>query len=79
MAETTTRDADGGTRRWLGLALLPVFLFALLGLLTYDWRDIGWLQSPPNRPPANLIGLFGAWSTFFGYHLFGLGLWLVPV
>ncbi|MEI8243304.1 MAG: DNA translocase FtsK 4TM domain-containing protein [bacterium] len=68
-----------GAHRLLGLALVPLLIFALLGLLTYDWRDISWLQMPPNNPPANLIGQAGAWAAFMGYNLFGLAAWLVPV
>jgi S-DNA-T family DNA segregation ATPase FtsK/SpoIIIE len=65
--------------RLIGLALVPVLIFALLGLLTYDWRDVSWLQVPPNATPSNLIGQTGAWASFLGYNLFGLGVWLVPV
>jgi S-DNA-T family DNA segregation ATPase FtsK/SpoIIIE len=65
--------------RLIGFLLLPLSLFPLLGLFTYDWRDISWLQVPANDPPANVIGIVGAWSTFAGYSLMGLALWLVPV
>ena len=65
-------------RRLAGLLLFPVALFPLLSLLTYNWRDISWLNSPPLEPPANLIGTVGAWSAFIGYSLMGLALWLVP-
>ncbi len=65
-------------RRLAGFLLLPIACFPLLSLLTYNWRDISWLNSPPLDPPANLIGLVGAWSAFIGYSLMGLALWLVP-
>jgi S-DNA-T family DNA segregation ATPase FtsK/SpoIIIE len=66
-------------RRWTGVLLFPIALFPLLSLLTYNWRDISWLQAPPLTPPSNLIGIVGAWSVFIGYSLVGLALWLVPV
>ena len=66
-------------RRLTGSLLFPVALFPLLSMLTYNWRDISWLNSPPLVPPANLIGIVGAWSVFVGYSLFGLTLWLLPV
>ena len=79
MSDTTRKEPLIGTHRLIGLALVPLLIFALLGLLTYDWRDISWLQMPPNHPPANLIGQAGAWAVFVGYNLFGLGVWAVPV
>ena len=65
--------------RLIGVLLFPVALFPLLSLLTYNWRDISWLNSPPLSPPANLIGMVGAWSVFVGYSLIGLAVWIVPV
>ena len=65
-------------RRLVGSLLFPVALFPLLSMITYNWRDISWLNSPPLSPPANLIGIAGAWSVFVGYSLFGLTLWLLP-
>ena len=65
-------------RRLAGSLLFPVALFPLLSMITYNWRDISWLNSPPLTPPANLIGIVGAWSVFVGYSLFGLTLWLLP-
>ncbi len=78
MDETRKKEPMIGWYRLLGLGLVPLLIFALLSLSTYDWRDIDWMQSPPNTPPANLIGLAGAWVVFFGYHLLGFGLWLMP-
>lgn len=78
--KTTSDTPEHQTRtRLIGFLLLPLSLFPLLGLISYDWRDISWLQVPPNDPPANMIGIVGAWSTFAGYSLMGLTLWLVPI
>ena len=65
-------------RRLVGLLLFPIACFPFLSLLTYNWRDISWLNSPPLDPASNLIGPVGAWSVFIGYSLMGLTLWLVP-
>ena len=77
----TTRNGSSATiapHRIVGWLLVPLLIFVLLSMLTYNWRDISWLQAPPNHPPANLLGPVGAWATFIGYHLFGLGVWMVP-
>ncbi|GEM_PF-163689 len=63
------------------IAAVPLLVFSLLifcVLLTYDWRDIEWLSTPCQKPPANLFGLVGAWSAFVGYTLIGLAVWVVP-
>ena len=65
--------------RLLGLLLMPLAVFAFFALVSYDWRDINLLQSPPNTPSANFFGVAGAWCVFLGYHVFGLAVWLVPL
>lgn len=65
--------------RVIGFILLPFSVFPLLSIITYNWRDISWLNSPPLSPTSNLIGLVGAWSVFMGYSYIGLALWIVPV
>lgn len=61
------------------MVLLPVCLFLLLSLLSYDWHDIGLLQAPPNSPSSNLIGPIGAWLSFLLLMIAGLGAYLVPL
>lgn len=65
-------------RMW-GIVLLPLTLFPILSILTYDWRDIPRLHTPPNHPPNNMIGIAGAWSVYAAYTLLGLAVWLLPV
>lgn len=65
-------------RRLIGVILFPIALFPLLAMVTYNWRDISWLNSPPLSPPANLVGTVGAWSVFIGYHVFGVAVWTIP-
>jgi len=61
-----------------------IFLLVLLcpilgmGLFSYDWKDISYLQVPANNPPANLIGPVGAWLSFGLFMFFGVGAYLVP-
>jgi len=65
-------------RRAIGFLLFPISVFPLLSILTYNWRDICWLNSPPLDPTSNMIGLAGAWSVFIGYSYVGLALWALP-
>lgn len=71
-------DQTNQRLRLLGMVLLPLTIFPLLSFFTYSWRDISLLQSPPESPPANLIGMAGAWAAFTAYSLFGLAARLAP-
>jgi S-DNA-T family DNA segregation ATPase FtsK/SpoIIIE len=64
--------------RLMGAALIPFSLFPVLAMVTYDCRDIAWVHVPASLPPANLMGVVGAWLVFGGYALFGFVLWLLP-
>ncbi|NQT92104.1 MAG: DNA translocase FtsK [Lentisphaerae bacterium] len=79
MAEKKQKIVEIGLRRFWGVALLPVSLFLLLSLLSYDWHDIAFLQAPPNSPSANLIGPIGAWLSFLLLMILGVGAYLVPL
>ncbi|NQU41283.1 MAG: DNA translocase FtsK [Lentisphaerae bacterium] len=76
---TAWTGEDAGWRRLWGIILVPLCLFLALGLFSYDWKDIGLLQAPPNSPPSNLIGPVGAWLSFGFFMLFGIGAYLTPV
>ncbi|MBT3296323.1 MAG: DNA translocase FtsK [Verrucomicrobia bacterium] len=76
---TAWTGEDAGWRRLWGIILVPLCLFLALGLFSYDWKDIGLLQAPPNSPPANLIGPVGAWLSFGLLMLFGVGAYLAPL
>jgi len=60
------------------LLMLGALLLAL-ALVSYDWRDIGWLHAPPHRPPVNFIGLVGAWAAFGLFMVLGAAAFLVPL
>lgn len=72
-------DSRQGIRRLWGILCLLFGLFIGLSLWTYDWRDVGLLQWPPNSPPCNWFGLVGAWSCFILFMLVGLAAYVVPV
>ncbi len=76
---TAWTGEDAGWRRLWGIILVPLCLFVALALFSYDRRDKGLLQAPPNSPPANLIGPVGAWLSFGLFMLLGLGAYLVPL
>ena len=80
MTDRSSNTADNGSGRhpvvaWL---LFPLALFPLAALLTYDWRSISALCIPP-RPHTNWIGALGDGFAYYGYALFGLAIWTVPV
>ena len=58
--------------------MFPLALFPLVALLTYDWRAIEALNTPPVRS-TNWIGALGDGFAYYGYLLFGLAIWIVPV
>jgi S-DNA-T family DNA segregation ATPase FtsK/SpoIIIE len=69
----------GGHREVWGIALLAAWLFLSLSLFSYDWGDIGYLKSPPNDPPGNFIGPFGAWTAYGLFLLTGVLAYTLPV
>lgn len=69
------RGLSGIALTWL---MFPLALFPLVALLTYDWRAIEALNTPPVRS-TNWIGALGDGFAYYGYLLFGLAIWIVPV
>ena len=63
-----------GVAGWL---LFPLSLFPLVALLTYDWRAMEVLNTPPS-PSSNWIGALGDGFAYYGYEIFGLATWLLP-
>ena len=80
MTEASSKrvDATQEKRHALAWLLFPLALFPLVALLTYDWRAIAALNTPPERT-ANWIGALGDGFAYYGYTLFGLAIWIVPV
>ena len=79
MTDNSSNPAERSLSRialsWL---LFPLALFPLVALLTYDWRCISSLHSPP-MPSTNWIGALGDGFAYCGYMIFGLAIWIVPV
>lgn len=73
------QQTDNGLRKIWGILFVALFLFSLLGLFSYDWRDISVLQRPPNNPSTNYIGLVGAWMSYILFEMFGVGAYLTPL
>ncbi len=77
--ETTQHEYPSPARMIAGALFFPLALLILLSLVSYDWRDIGILNTPPNTPPGNWIGAAGAWTGFALLMSIWIGAWLVPV
>ena len=74
----TTTDNRKSERHAIGWFLFPITaIFPLVALLTYDWRAIAALQTPPG-PSSNWIGALGDGFAYWGYTLVGLAVWTVP-
>ena len=65
-------------RLFLGWMLFPLSLFPFVALMTYDWRTVETLKVPA-EPSYNWIGATGDFFAYYGYSLFGLAIWSVPV
>ena len=79
MNESAQTPDGAETRRsvvaWL---LFPLALFPLGALLSYDWRSRPELCAPP-APSHNWIGALGDGFAYYGYLVFGLAIWIVPL
>ncbi len=78
MTDPSSSTADPNARRGLiAFTSVPLALFPLVALLTYDWRAIPSLNMPP-EPSSNWIGTLGDGFAYWGYAIFGLAVWVVP-
>lgn len=82
MNDTFSNPSEGAgrpaERHVFGWLLFPLALFPLVALMTYDWRAIAALMIPP-EPSTNWIGPLGDGFAYWGYRIFGLAIWIVPV
>ncbi len=77
---TDPSSSTGGPNAKRGLIAftsVPLALFPLIALLTYDWRAIPQLNAPP-APSSNWIGALGDGFAYWGYSIFGLSVWIIP-
>ncbi|MBP5284599.1 MAG: DNA translocase FtsK 4TM domain-containing protein [Kiritimatiellae bacterium] len=74
---STENEDEQKHRRITGWLLMPLSLFPLFALLTYDWHAIPALQTPA-APHTNWIGALGDLFAYGGYSLIGLAIWIIP-
>ena len=75
---SSTPDSAETRRSVVAWLLFPLALFPLGALLSYDWRTRAELNVPP-LPSHNWIGALGDGFAYYGYLVFGLAIWIVPL
>ena len=75
---SSTPDSAETRRSVVAWLLFPLALFPLGALLSYDWRTRAELNVPP-LPSHNWIGALGDGFAYYGYRVFGLAIWIVPI
>jgi S-DNA-T family DNA segregation ATPase FtsK/SpoIIIE len=76
------KDPDNGSRGGsdiLGIVLLGLSLLLFAALFTFDKYDLAAVRTPPNDPPHNWTGRFGAELAHGLFFTLGAGAYLVPV
>ena len=76
MTSQPSNNTDEERHHVFAWLLFPLALFPLMALLTYDSRVF---TEFPARPSSNWIGALGDVFAHYGYLLFGLAIWVVPV
>ncbi len=81
MATKKKQEAPSGLQILLGALLVPIALFTLLGLVSYDWHDIPFLyqEAPASHSPNNWVGPVGAWLSCLLFMSAGIGAYGVPI
>ncbi len=76
------KDASESHHGWsdvIGVVLLATALVLALAQWTFDKYDLSSVRIPPNMPPRNLIGPFGAHFAHWFFLIFGVTAYLVPL
>ncbi len=76
-SNSSSADTKKAANRFVGWLLFPLSLFPLVALLTYDWRAMPCLNTPP-APSSNWIGALGDYFAYWGYLFTGFAIWVVP-
>lgn len=77
---TEAETPNAQLRRFVwATSLIPIIFFIGFGIYTYDWHDISLLCDPIDDPINNMFGVVGAWITFYGFHIWGIGYALLPI
>lgn len=81
MAKQKQLEAPSATQIFFGLVLIPIALFLLLSLISYNMEDISFLhkQIPSDTTPHNWVGPIGAWISWILLMTAGIGAYGVPV
>ena len=79
MSRKEDPESNHGFGEIIGVALLVAALLLLAAQISFDRYDLAFIKNPPNHPPHNWIGPFGAWLAYAFFFLFGAGAYLVPV
>lgn len=70
--------APNGILEVAGILLLAFALLCLLAVLSYEPGDLAIFKTPPNDPPENFVGPFGAWIAFALFMGLGIAAYIVP-
>src|SRR5690606_18406452 len=79
-AAAAASDADPSLlwRRVLWIGLAGAWVFLAISALSFSSADLPSVAVvPPNDPVANWCGRVGATLAYYGYEMFGLGLWVL--
>ena len=74
----TNKSLKRNKKNFIGWLFFPISLFPLAALLTYDSSSIAQVQMPASQS-SNWIGPIGDSFSYYGYSLFGLAIWLIPI
>ena len=77
-SDFSSTDESRISRFFHWLILIPLGLFPVLALLTYDWHAIATLQCPAAES-SNWIGALGDTFAYYGYQFLGFAIWLIPL
>ncbi len=81
MAKQKQLEAPSAAQIFFGLVMIPLALFLLLSLISYNMEDISFIhkQTPSIATPHNWVGPIGAWISYILFMIAGVGAYGVPV
>jgi S-DNA-T family DNA segregation ATPase FtsK/SpoIIIE len=79
VARKAPNNGSRGGSDILGILLLGLALLLFTALFTFDKYDLATVRTPPNDPPHNWAGRFGAQMAHGLFFSLGAGAYLLPV